>query len=68
MKYLKKKHLLTKHSNSSKIDLNKQGVFSIYFKEFGILKFNQFKAINFFLKKRLKFSDKIFFCDSNSLK
>lgn len=68
MKYLKKKHLLTKHSNSSKIDLNKQGVFSIYFKEFGILKFNQFKAINFFLKKRLKFSGKIFFRVSNSVK
>lgn len=68
MKYLKKKHLLIKHSASSKIESNKQGIFSIYFKEFGILKFNQFKAINFFLKKRLKFSGKIFFRVSNSVK
>jgi ribosomal protein L16/L10AE len=68
MKYLKKKHLLIKHSNSSKIEKNKQGVFSIFFKDFGILKFNQFKAINFFLKKRLKFCGKIFFRVSNSIR
>jgi ribosomal protein L16/L10AE len=68
MKYLKKKHLLTKHSKSDKIEINKQGVFSIFFKDFGILKFNQYKAINFFLKKRLKFCGKIFFRVSNSIK
>lgn len=68
MKYLKKKHLLIKHSNSNNIEKNKQGVFSIYFKDFGVLKFNQFKAINFFLKKRLKFCGKIFFRVSNSIK
>lgn len=68
MKYLKKKHLLIKHSNSNNIEKNKQGVFSIFFKDFGILKFNQFKAINFFLKKRLKFCGKIFFRVSNSIK
>jgi len=68
MKYLKKKHLLIKHSNSNSIEKNKQGVFSIFFKDFGILKFNQFKAINFFLKKRLKFCGKIFFRVSNSIK
>lgn len=68
MKYLKKKHLLIKHSNSNNIEKNKQGVFSIFFKDFGILNFNQFKAINFFLKKRLKFCGKIFFRVSNSIK
>jgi ribosomal protein L16/L10AE len=68
MKYLKKKHLLIKHSNSKIIERNKQGVFSIFFRCFGILKFNQFKAITFFLKKRLKFSGKIFFRVSNSIK
>lgn len=68
MKYLKKKHLLTKHSKSDKIEINKQGVFSIFFKDFGILKFSQYKAINFFLKKRLKFCGKIFFRVSNSIK
>ena len=68
MKYLKKKHLLIKHSISKNIERNKQGVFSIFFKDFGILKFNQFKAINFFLKKRLKFCGKIFFRVSNSVK
>lgn len=68
MKYLKKKHLVIKHSNSNKIEKNKQGVFSIFFKDFGVLKFNQFKALNFFLKKRLKFCGKIFFRVSNSLK
>lgn len=68
MKYLKKKHLLIKHSKSDKIELNKQGVFSIFFKEFGILKYNQYKALNFFLKKRLKFCGKLFFRVSNSVK
>lgn len=68
MKFLKKKHLLIKHSNSNKVEKNKQGVFSIFFKDFGILTFNQFKAINFFLKKRLKFCGKIFFRVSNSIK
>ena len=68
MKYLKKKHLLVKHSKSDKIENNKQGVFSIFFKEFGILKYNQYKAINFFLKKKLKFCGKIFFRVSNSVK
>jgi len=68
MKFLKKKHLLIKHSNSNKVEKNKQGVFSIFFKDFGILTFNQFKAISFFLKKRLKFCGKIFFRVSNSIK
>jgi len=68
MKYLKKKHLLIKHSKSDRIEINKQGVFSIFFKDFGVLKYNQFKAINFFLKKRLKFCGKIFFRVSNSIK
>jgi len=68
MKFLKKKHLLIKHSKSDKIEINKQGVFSIFFKEFGVLKYNQYKAINFFLKKKLKFCGKIFFRVSNSVK
>lgn len=68
MKYLKKKHLLVSHSRSNKIEENKQGVFSIFFKDFGVLKYNQFKALNFFLKKRLKFCGKIFFRVSNSVK
>jgi len=68
MKYLKKKHLLVKHSKSDKIENNKQGVFSIFFKEFGILKYNQYKAINFFFKKKLKFCGKIFFFVFNFVK
>lgn len=68
MKYLKKKHLLVNHSNSKKIQNNTQGMFSIYFKDFGVLPFNQYKAINFFLKKRLKFCSKLFFRVTNSVK
>lgn len=68
MKYLKKKHLLISHSKSDKIEINKQGVFSIFFKDFGIVKYNQFKAIIFFLKKKLKFCGKMFFRVSNSVK
>jgi ribosomal protein L16/L10AE len=68
MKYLKKKHLVIKHSKSNKINVNKQGIFSIFFKNFGLLKFHQFKAINFFLKKRLKFIGKLFFRVTNSIK
>lgn len=68
MKYLKKKHLLIDHSKSKKIQINTQGIFSIYFKDYGILPFKQYKAISFFLKKRLKFCGKLFFRVSNSVK
>lgn len=68
MKYLKKKHLLIAHSKSNQIQINTQGIFAIYFKDSGILYYNQFKAIVFFLKKRLKFCSKLFFRVTNSVK
>lgn len=68
MKYLKKKHLLVVHSKSNQIQINTQGMFSIYFKNYGILPFKQYKAITFFLKKKLKFCGKLFFRVTNSVK
>lgn len=68
MKYLKKKHLLIKHSKKQIIQRNKQGIFSVYFKEIGIIKYDQYKAIVFFLKKKLKFCGKIFLRLNSSIR
>ena len=56
-----KKHLLLNYSkNNNKIMDIYSGQFAIYFLEGGILYNNEFKALLFFLKKRLKFFSKLF--------
>jgi len=69
MKFFKKKHLIIPNKcNKNFIRQGVQGRFRIFFKEFGILKIFQYKALVFFLKKRLKFVSKIFIRISRSLK
>lgn len=64
----KKKHLVFKNSKKSFIRPIIQGYFGVYFLESGSLEFIQYKALLFFLKKRLKFCSKVFLRISNSLK
>lgn len=68
MKFFKKKHLI--FYNNYKINYILpliQGSFGVYFLDFGILSFFQYKALIFFLKKRLKFCSKLFIRVSNNL-
>ena len=56
-----KKHLILNYSNTkNSIEKIYNGQFAIYFLEGGILYNNEFKALLFFLKKRLKFFTKLF--------
>lgn len=68
MKFFKKKHSV--FCNNSKINYILplvQGSFGVYFLDFGILNYFQYKALIFFLKKRLKFCSKLFIRVSNNL-
>jgi len=68
MIYFRKKHLVIKKTKQQFINPLIQGYFGIYFLESGSIEFIQYKALLFFLKKRLKFCSKIFLRVSNSLK
>lgn len=61
MKYFKKKHLILNFKNSENINNIVQSQFAVYFCNSGILNYDEFKAIRFFLKKRLKFYSKRLF-------
>ena len=64
-----KKHLILNYSNKQKnIEKIYNGQFAIYFLEGGILYNNEFKALLFFLKKRLKFFTKLFVRLNSSFK
>jgi ribosomal protein L16/L10AE len=61
MKLYKKKHLLINYNRSKKnIDRALQGEFAIYFIKGGIFNIKEYKALIFFLKKKLKFFSKLF--------
>jgi len=67
MKFFKKKHLIIYNNYNSFINPLIQGKFGIYFLEYGLINYFQYKALVFFLKKRLKFCSKLFIRVSNSL-
>jgi len=68
MKYFKKKHLVLPSKNNLKFIYPLiQGSFGIYFLDFGLINFFQYKALIFFLKKKLKYISKIFFRVSKNL-
>lgn len=60
MKYFKKKHLNITDSKKNYIDAINIGSYSVCFKKNGILNYIQYKALVFFLKKRLKFYSKLY--------
>lgn len=60
MKLFRKTHLYIKSVQNPVIYLHQQGYFGIYSKTAGIFYDYQLKAINFFLKKRLKGYSKLF--------
>lgn len=60
MKLFRKTHLYVKNKKIQKIDFLLQSAFGIYAKEGGIFYDYQFKALTFFLKKKLKNYSKIF--------
>lgn len=67
MKFFKKKHLVLLEKKSNFIYPLIQGKFGVYFSEFGLINFFQYKALIFFLKKRLKYISKIFIRFSKNL-
>jgi ribosomal protein L16/L10AE len=67
MKFFKKKHLVIFNNKSNFICPLIQGSFGIYFSNFGLINFFQYKALIFFLKKKLKYISKIFIRISKSL-
>lgn len=60
MKYFKKKHLNFYIQEKNFIDRLTIGSYGVCFKKNGILNFLQYKALTFFLKKRLKFYSKLY--------
>jgi ribosomal protein L16/L10AE len=69
MKYFKKSHLIFKKIKNKKIFNIIQGQFCVYFNSFGILNFNEYKALKFYFRKKLKiFSKKLFFRITPKLK
>lgn len=62
MKFFKKKHLLIYKSNTFKNSISQihKGLFCVCFQQSGLLTFLQFKALIFFLKKKLKFYSKLY--------
>lgn len=67
MKFFKKKHLIIFKNKINYIKPLLQGNFGIYFLENGYLNFLQYKALIFFLKKRLKYVSKLFIKVSKNL-
>jgi len=67
MKFFKKKHLIIFKNKINFIKPLIQGNFGIYFLEFGSINFLQYKALIFFLKKRLKYVSKLFLRISKNL-
>ena len=67
MKFFKKKHLIIFNNNIKYIKPVIQGVFGIFFADYGFLNFFQYKALIFFLKKRLKYISKLFIRVSKNL-
>jgi ribosomal protein L16/L10AE len=67
MKYFKKKHLVIFNNKSNFIYPLIQGSFGIYFSDFGLINFFQYKALIFFLRKKLKYISKIFIRVSKNL-
>lgn len=56
-----KRHLIVNFKkNKQNIDIVYQGKFCIFFKKGGILNIKEYKALIFFLKKKLKFFSKLF--------
>ena len=61
MKFYKKKHLLINYKQyRNNIEKVIQGQFAIYFIKGGIFNIQEYKALIFFLKKKLKFFSKLF--------
>lgn len=60
MKYFKKKHLNINAVDKNYIDIPHVGNYCVCFKKSGILNFIQYKALIFFLKKKLKFYSKLY--------
>jgi ribosomal protein L16/L10AE len=67
MKFFKKKHLVIFNNKVDYISSLVQGNFGIYFLDFGLINFFQYKALIFFLKKKLKYISKIFIRISKNL-
>ena len=67
MKYFKKNHLVLYNNKINYIFPLIQGRFGIYFSNFGLINFFQYKALIFFLKKKLKYISKLFIRVSKSL-
>lgn len=67
MKYFKKTHLVFFNNKNNYINPLIQGNFGIFFSDFGLINFFQYKALIFFLKKKLKYISKIFIRVSKSL-
>jgi ribosomal protein L16/L10AE len=67
MKFFKKKHLVIFNNKINYIYPLIQGNFGIYFSNFGLINFFQYKALIFFLKKKLKYISKIFIRVSKNL-
>ena len=67
MKFFKKKHLVIFNNKLNSIKPLIQGNFGIYFSSFGLINFFQYKALIFFLKKKLKYISKIFLRISKNL-
>jgi ribosomal protein L16/L10AE len=69
MKLYKKKHLLINYKKyRENIDKVIQGQFAIYFIKAGIFNIQEYKALIFFLKKKLKFFSKLFIRVSPTIK
>lgn len=68
MKFFKKKnHLVIFNNKLNYIFPLIQGNFGIYFSEFGLINFFQYKALIFFLRKKLKYISKLFIRVSKNL-
>ena len=67
MKFFKKNHLVIFNNRLNYVNSLIQGNFGIYFLEFGLINFFQYKALIFFLKKKLKYISKLFIRVSKSL-
>jgi ribosomal protein L16/L10AE len=59
-KHFVKNHKIFRTSNNQLIDNVIQGSFCFYFKKNTVLSFNQYKALVFFCRKKLKFYSKLF--------
>jgi ribosomal protein L16/L10AE len=60
MRYFKKKHLIINIKKQNFINKINIGNYCVCFQENGILNSLQFKALTFFLKKKLKFYSKLY--------